>query len=99
MPFVDHKAQVLEGEWPLSKEASRVRGKIKVVWEGGELLPDYEGMAPFQSLEVVISSEESIWLPKLVILEDSGLGLLLKLTQHLSERFPWWGRGGCQGLC
>lgn len=82
---------MVEGEWPPSKESSGVRGRIKVEWDGDKLLSDYESVAPVGPLEVVISSEESIWLPKLVILEDSLLGLLLKLVQHLSERFPWWG--------
>lgn len=90
MPFVGHKAQLVEGEWPPAEESSRVRGKIKVEWDAGEMLSDYEGVAPYRPLELVISSEKSIWLPKLVALEDSVLGVLLKLAQRISERFPWW---------
>ena len=65
VPFVGHKAQLVEGEWPPAEESSRVRGKIKVEWDAGEMLSDYEGVAPFQSLELVIYSEKSIGSPSL----------------------------------
>jgi hypothetical protein len=89
VPFVGHKAQVLEGEWPPSKEASRVQGSIRIGWNGGELLSSYEGVAPFRSLDVPIGPKP-LWRRKLVVLEHSVLGLLFEFAQRLHERYPWW---------
>jgi hypothetical protein len=89
VPFVGHKAQVLEGEWPPSKGSPRVRGRIKVEWDGGELLSSYEDVAPLRAMDVPIASKP-LWRRKLVVLERSVLGLLFETAQRLHERFPWW---------
>jgi len=89
VPFVGHKAQVLEGEWPPSKGASRVRGSIRIEWNGGELLSSYEGIAPFRMLDVPLGPKP-LWRRKLVVLEHSVLGLLFEFAQRLHERYPWW---------
>jgi hypothetical protein len=57
IPFVGHKAQVLEGEWPPSEESSGVRGTMKIGWEGGELCTPFEAVPPFRSLEVFLHAE------------------------------------------
>jgi hypothetical protein len=92
IPFADHKAQLLEGEWPSSEESAPAQGTIKIEWHGGELLAPFEGVAPFRTQAVWLDNDETAYSrPGLVVLEDSVLGALFQLAQHLSERFPWWG--------
>jgi hypothetical protein len=92
IPFVAHKAQVLEGEWLPSEGSTWVGVKIKIEWRGGELLAAFEGAAPFRVQEVWLDDGERAYeLQVLVALEDSVLGVLFGLAQRLSERFPWWG--------
>jgi hypothetical protein len=89
VPFISHKAQVLEGEWP-PEEYSRVQGRIKVEWDRGELVSSFEGVPPFQSLQALLVGEGSAWFRELTVLEDSVIGVLSKLAQQ-TWRFPEWG--------
>jgi hypothetical protein len=92
IPLVGHKAQLLEGDWPPSEGSAQVRGTIRIEWHGGELLAPFEGVAPFRAQEVLLFTKEHLHRrPGLVVLEDSVLGVLLRLAHHLSERFSWWG--------
>jgi len=89
VPFVGHKAEVLEGEWPPPKGVSRVRGRIKIEWDGGELLTSYKGAAPFRGMDVTLGPKVR-GRRKLVVLKHSVLGLLFEFSQRLHERYPWW---------
>jgi hypothetical protein len=89
VPFIGHKAQVLEGsDWP-PEEHSHVRGRIKVGWDCEELVSSFAGVTPFRSLQVLLVGAGSVWFHELEVLEDSVLGVLSKLAQQ-TWRYPWW---------
>ena len=91
VPVIGHQAQILEGEWPLSGKHPQVRGQMKIRWDGGELSPSYEGVAPFRSQPVFLQMREYVYSnPAQVVLKDSILGALFTLAEDLTERFPWW---------
>jgi len=94
VPFIGHKARVLEGEWPPGeyfRVMGRSEGRIKVEWDRGELISSFEGVPPFRELQVLLVGQGSGWFRnELALLEDSVIGVLSKLAQQ-TWRFPEWG--------
>jgi hypothetical protein len=99
VPLIGHKAQVMEGEWPLSvQDPKLVCGSIKVEWDSGELVTDFQSVAPLRSLEARFVRADMEYYRELEILEDSVLGVLWNLTQGGIARFPGWEPLGIPGF-
>ncbi len=85
VPIIGHtagvvKLQRLSPRWPY-----RVRGKVKVKWDGGQILSPFEGVAlssdPFE--RGAVGSEP------IPALKGSMISDLVLVDEHLRGRFPW----------
>jgi hypothetical protein len=85
VPFTGHEALILRPKRLYPKAPRHRRGKMKVEWDGGELV------APFDS---TARSPQTLWYQAagsdpVPTMKGSVASSLLDLRDHLTERFPW----------
>ncbi len=85
VPIIGHTAEVLDLRRLSPRWPHRVRGAVKVEWDGGQVLPSFEG--------AVLSSDPfergSVGSEPVSALKGSVISDLLLLDEHLRGRFPW----------
>lgn len=85
VPFIGHTAEVLELQRLSPRWPYRLRGTVKVEWDGGQTVTSFEG--------AVLSSDPfergSVGSEPISALQGSVISDLLIVDEHLRGRFPW----------